>query len=72
MCVKVYYVVCTADDSVQSSSNSSTSQDDGVTTPQLSVHSDTHHFSSGQLLVNLVAINMMLASQVSTEKEVFY
>ena len=38
-------------DSVQSPPNSSTSQDGVETTPQLSVHFDTHQLSSGQLLV---------------------
>ena len=55
ICVKVYYIVCTctAGDSVQSPPSSSTSQDGGESTPQLSVHSDTHQLSSGQLLVTL-------------------
>ena len=47
----VTFFACTAGDIVQSPSNSSTSQDDGETTPQFNVHSDTHHLSSGQLIV---------------------
>ena len=57
-CVMLDVIVCTnmtlyTGDSAQSPPSSSTSQDGVESTPQLSVHSDTQHLSSGQLLVTL-------------------